>query len=70
MKGLTTISPGFDLAEPTFPDWEAYAERKYGPDSRLGKIWAQLVEREMQRQGLEENHGSDRGSAGSPDQAR
>lgn len=48
MKGTLTIAPGVDLTEPTCPDWEAYAERKYGPNSRLGRIWAQFVERKNQ----------------------
>lgn len=51
MIGQLTIPPGVDLTEPTCPDWEAYAERKYGPDSKLGKLWAQVVMRESQRHG-------------------
>ena len=49
MKGMLTIPPGVDLTAPTCPDWEAYAEKKYGPDSELGKLWAKVVERENQR---------------------
>ena len=46
MRGLLTIPAGVDLTEPTCPDWDAYAERKYGPDSKLGRLWAQVVERD------------------------
>jgi hypothetical protein len=49
MKGTVAIAPGVDLTEPTCPDWEAYAERKYGPKSRLGKLWSQVVEYEIRR---------------------
>jgi hypothetical protein len=49
MKGTFTIAPGTDLTAPACPEWEAYAERKYGPESKLGKLWAQVVEREEQR---------------------
>jgi hypothetical protein len=49
MKGTLTIAPGLDLTQPAWPDWDAYAEKKYGPESELGKLWAQVVEREKQR---------------------
>jgi hypothetical protein len=49
MKGTLTVAPSVDLTEPTCPDWESYAERKYGPASKLGKLWAQVVEREIRR---------------------
>jgi hypothetical protein len=48
-KGTLTIAPGVDLTEPTCPDFEAYADRKYGPKSRLGKLWVKVVERENLR---------------------
>ena len=46
MNGTITIAPGVDLTEPTCPHWEAYAEKKYGPDGELGRLWAQVIERE------------------------
>jgi hypothetical protein len=49
MKGALTIPPGVDLTEPVWPDWDAYAEKKYGPESELGKLLAQAVKREKQR---------------------
>jgi hypothetical protein len=49
MKGTLTIAPGVDLTAPSCPDFDAYAERKYGPESRLGKLWAEVVERENLR---------------------
>ena len=49
MKGTLTIPPGVDLTDPAWPDWDAYAEKKYGRESELGKLWAQVVEREKQR---------------------
>jgi hypothetical protein len=51
MKGMLTIAPGVDLTDPAFPDWENYAENKYGPDSELGKLLAQVIEREKPRRG-------------------
>jgi hypothetical protein len=53
MREMITIAPEVDPTEPTCPDWEAYAERKYGPNSRLGRMWARLVERENQRRSEE-----------------
>lgn len=35
MKGLITFADDFDPTEPAFPDWEEYAEQKYGKDSKL-----------------------------------
>ena len=49
MKGMMKIVPGVDLTEPTFPDWEAYEEEHYGPDSALGQIWARAVERQLKK---------------------
>jgi hypothetical protein len=49
MKGMLAIVPGADLTDAAFPDWENYAENKYGPDSELGKLWAQVAERDKQR---------------------
>jgi hypothetical protein len=51
MKALLTVAPGVDLTAPTCPHWEAYAEKKYGPDSELGKLLAQLVENDGARIG-------------------
>jgi hypothetical protein len=49
MKGTIKIASGVDLTEPTFPDWEAYEEQHYGPDSELGQIWAKAVERQLKK---------------------
>jgi hypothetical protein len=46
MKGALIIAPGVDLTEPAWPDWDAYAEKKYGPESELGKLLAQAAKRE------------------------
>lgn len=35
MKGLITFADGFDPTEPSLPDWEEYAEQKYGKGSKL-----------------------------------
>jgi hypothetical protein len=51
MKGTLTIAPGVDLTEPACPEWGADADKKYGPDSELGKLMAQVAEREDQRRG-------------------
>jgi hypothetical protein len=48
-EGAVTVGPDVDLTAPTCPHWEAYAEKKYGPDSYLGKLWARVVERENWR---------------------
>lgn len=31
MAGTVTIPDGVDLTEPSLPDWERYADEKYGP---------------------------------------
>ena len=49
LAGDLTIPADIDWTAPTCPDWEAYAERKYGPDSKLGKIWAEYVNRQIER---------------------
>lgn len=53
LRGTLRIAPGVDLTEPTCPEWEAYAEKRYGPESKLGKLWAQVVERAEQRHDLD-----------------
>jgi len=35
MKGLLIPVDGYDPTEPLFPDWEEYADKKYGPGSKL-----------------------------------
>ena len=35
MKGLLIPVDGYDPTEPMFPDWEEYADKKYGRGSKL-----------------------------------
>ena len=44
MKGMLVNAPEFDPTTPVCPNWESYAEQKYGPDSELGKLLAAAVD--------------------------
>jgi hypothetical protein len=34
MKGLITIEPGYDLAQPAMPEWAEMLDKKYGTETR------------------------------------
>jgi hypothetical protein len=34
LKGMVTIEPGYDLAQPAMPEWAELIDEKYGPETR------------------------------------